>query len=164
MHKIQMVLKWVTHERAQSPALWDRLTMDSGWRGDCEVPQSVLEARVWVIRRCWWGRRGYKVGERDPLSKGVQTHGIKVLGSQRLGVVGARIEGLGQLVQGAVEGGFEDAGSTHTRGQTEGVNDFLWAGVWWQLTSEQERKKGMQSLHIQFTYLIMKWRLCLGSK
>ena len=116
----------------------DRLTMDCGGRSNSEVPESILKARVWVIRGCWWGRRGYKVGEGDPLGEGVQTHGVKVASSQSLGVIGAGVEGLGQLVQGAVEGGFEDTGSTHTRGQAEGVDDLLRAGVWWQLTPESE--------------------------
>lgn len=111
--------------------------MDCGWRGDCKVPKSILETRVWVIWRCRWGRWGYKVGQGDPLGEGVQTHGVKVAGGQGLGVVGAGVEGLSQLVQGAVEGGFEDAGRTHTRGQTKGVDDLLWTGVWWQLTPER---------------------------
>lgn len=118
-----------------------KLTMDCGWRSNGEIPQSVLEARVWVIWRCWWRRWGYKVGEGDPLGEGVQTHGVKVAGSQSLRVVGAGIEGLGQLVQGAVEGGFENTGSTHARGQTESVDDLLWAGVWQQLTPERGGKK-----------------------
>jgi len=115
----------------------DGLTMDCGWRGHCEVPQSILKARVRVIRWCRWRRRGYEVGERDPLGEGVQTHGVKVASSQGLGVVGAGVEGLGQLVQGAVEGGFKDTGSTHARGQAEAVDDLLWAGVWGPLTPER---------------------------
>ena len=125
-----LILKW-------SQALWEGLTTHCGRMGGCVVPQSVLKARIWVIWRRWWGRGGYKVGERDPLCKGVKTHGVKVACSQGLGVVGTGVEGLGQLVQGAVEGGFEDTGGPHARGQTEGVDDLLWAGVRWQPNPER---------------------------
>lgn len=92
------------------------LTVDRGWRRHSEVPQAVLEAGVGVrvIRGGGGRRRGHKVGQRDSLGEGVQAHGVKVAGSQGLGVVGVGVEGPGQLVQGAVEGRFEDAGGTHT--------------------------------------------------
>lgn len=154
---IFIVFKYVANQK-WSPAFWGRLTMDSGWRGDREVPQSILKAWVWVIWRCWWGRRGYKVGERNPLCKWVQAHGVKVAGSQSLGVIGTGVESLGQLIQGAVEGGFEYTGCPHTRWQTEGVDDLLWASIWWQLTSEEKRQKAflgskLINLGVQLTNL-----------
>lgn len=93
-----------------------RLTMDHGWGRNGEVPHTFLEAgfRVRVIGGGGGRRRGHEVGQRDALGEGVQTHGVKVAGSQGLGVVGAGVEGLGQLVQRAVEGRFEDAGGAHT--------------------------------------------------
>lgn len=108
--------------------------MDSGWRGHCEVPQSILKAKVWIVRGRRRRRGRHKVGEWDPLSEGVQTHGVEVAGGQSLGVVGAGVEGLRQLVQGAVEGGFQRARRAHARGKTQRVDDLLWAGVWRQFT------------------------------
>ena len=109
--------------------------MDGGGRGGGVVPQAVLEAGVRVVGRGGRGRRRHEIGEGHALGEGVQAHEVKVAGGQGLGVVGAGVEGLGQLVQGAVEGRFEDAGGAHARGQTQGVDDLLGAGIWGQLTS-----------------------------
>lgn len=116
-----------------------RHTPGSGRSGGSEVPQPILKASVGVIGGGWRGGRGYKVGQRHSLGEGVQTHGVKVAGGQGLAVVGAGVERLRQLVQGAVEGRFEDAGGAHARWQTQRVGDLLRAGVWGQLTPEERK-------------------------
>lgn len=109
------------------------------WGG--KVPQPVLvEARVRVIgrrRRRW---RGDEVGQRDPLREGVEAHGVEVARGQGLGLVGAGVEVLGQLLQGAVQGavvgGLEDAGGPHARQQAQCVGDLLGPGVRGQLAPD----------------------------
>lgn len=90
------------------------LTVGSGGRSYCVVPQSIIKAWLWVIGGCGRGWRWDEVRQRHPLGERVQAHGIKVARCQCFGIVGVGVEALRQLVKCTIKGGFENTGCTHT--------------------------------------------------